>query len=75
MLLGAVGVIEFRGQDKSMFRPRKVFGNKYARPPSGKEEDFSRNLQGSTLRGLSEHGNTFAPEIVSLPRAFHRRQV
>ncbi|NDV64924.1 hypothetical protein D0T60_06680 [Bacteroides sp. 224] len=42
MLLGAVGVIEFRGQDKSMFRPRKVFGNKYARP-KGKEEDFSRN--------------------------------
>lgn len=73
MLLGAVGVIEFRGQDKSMFRPRKVFGNKYARP-NGKRKIFHKT-EGLTLRGLSEHGNTFAPEIVSLPRAFHQRQV
>lgn len=40
MLLGAVGVIEFRGQDKSMFSPRKVF-REQIRSPVGKEEDFS----------------------------------
>ncbi|NDV56664.1 hypothetical protein D0T85_00835 [Bacteroides sp. 519] len=75
MLLGAVGVIEFRGQDKSMFRPRKVFGNKYARPKHEGKRKIFHETEGLTLRGLPEHGNTFAPEIVSLPRAFHQRQV
>jgi len=68
MLLGAVGVIEFRGQDKSMFRPRKVFGNKYARP-KGKRKIFAETGKARPCVGYPNMG------ILSRLKSYHFRGV
>lgn len=70
MLLGAVGVIEFRGQDKSMFRPRKVFGNKYARPKyEGKRKIFAETCKARPCVGFPNMG------ILSRLKSYHFRGV